>query len=125
MGEYTVEADTDENRMYLELRGHMDEDLAEEATKEVMDAIDQLSPGFEVINDLSEFQPADSAALEHVQRGKQATADGGCAAAVRVQPESTTGQMQFERAEGDAYPVAMAESVAQAEKLLDKRGEEA
>jgi hypothetical protein len=121
MAEYVVEADEAENRLYMELHGHFDEELAAEAADEVIAEIEQLSPGLEIINDLSEFQPMNAEAVQHVQRGKEAAADRGCAATVRVQPDSTTGQMQFERADGDDYPVAMADSRAQAEKLLDER----
>ena len=73
------------------------------------------------------FQPTDEAALEEVERGKRGLAENGMAAAVRVTSESATGQMQWDRAGEDAegYQVAKAGSIDHAEKLLDKRRQEA
>jgi hypothetical protein len=127
MADWTVEADTDDDRLYITLEGHFEADEAARAADEVVEAVEQFDGDFEVINDLSGFQPGDQGAMKHIQRAKVATSDAGMVASVRVMAESTTGQMQFERAgEGtEDYAVAMADSVAQAEKLLDKRREEA
>jgi hypothetical protein len=127
MADWNVETDIQNDRMYITLAGHLDEDGAEEAADAVAAAAEEFTGDFAVINDLSEFKPGDQAVMKHIQRAKQAASAAGMSASVRVTPESTTGQMQFERAgEGaEDYAVAMADSVAKAEKLLDKRREEA
>jgi hypothetical protein len=61
--------------------------------------------------------------MKHIERGKKGIAENGVSAVVRVMAESTTGQMQFDRAGEDEenYQLAMADSQEKAEKLLDKR----
>lgn len=121
MGEWNVEADTDKNRLYIELSGYIEGEEAERSTDAVVEAAEQMDEGFDVVTDISTVQPGDTEAVENIERGKEAVAENGAAAAVRIQPESTTGQMQFERAGDEPYAVAMAESVEQAEQLLDQR----
>lgn len=123
MGEWNVEADTEKNRLYIELSGFLDAEESENSTDAVAEAVRELDEGFDVITDISEAQPGDTEAVENIKRGKEAVASHGAAAAVRIASESTstTGQMQFERAGDEPYAVAMADSVEKAEKLLDQR----
>ena len=124
MGDWNVRADESANRLYIDLSAHFDAEEAEEANEEVKEAAAKLDPGFEVITNLSGFVPGDQDAVKYIEEGKQIVRDEGAAAAVRVMGEgSTTGQMHFERVgeEEEEYAVAMADTVEQAEKLLDKR----
>ena len=120
---WSVTIDEGKNRLWLALTGHIDESEAEAAADATIEGARRLDDGFDMINDLSEFQPGDPAAMEHIERGKKGIARNGVAAVVRVMAESTTGQMQFDRAGEDAesYQLAMADSVEKAEKLLDDR----
>jgi hypothetical protein len=121
MGEWNVEADTAENRLYIELSGYIEGEEAEQSTNAVIEAAEQMDEGFDVITDIADVQPGDAEAVENIKRGKEAVAENGAEAAVRISPESATGQMQFERAGDEPYAVAMADSVEKAEKLLDQR----
>lgn len=121
MGDWNVEADTDENRLYIELSGYIEGEEAERSSNAVVEAAEKMDEGFDVITDIADVQPGDAEAVENIKRGKEAVAENGAAAAVRITPESTTGQMQFERAGDEPYAVAMADSVEKAEKLLDQR----
>ncbi|WP_336001725.1 hypothetical protein [Halorientalis halophila] len=124
MGDWNVRADESANRLYIDLSAHFDAEEAEEANEEVKKAAAKLDPGFEVITNLSGFVPGDQDAVKYIEEGKQIVRDEGASAAVRVMGEgSTTGQMHFERVgeEEEEYAVAMADTVEQAEKLLDKR----
>jgi predicted xylose isomerase-like sugar epimerase len=123
MAETKIEADVQTNRLYIRLAGKMENDEAEAAAKEVKAGIEKLESGFDIINDLAEFKPTSGEAVAYVEEAKTYAADAGCAAVVRIEPESPTGKMQFERAEGENYEVAVAETVEKAEKLLDKRRE--
>ena len=65
--------------------------------------------------------PFDQQPTEYVERGKEIRAENGVAATVRV-VDSTITKMQFERA-GDSdeeYHVATAETVEQAEALVER-----
>jgi hypothetical protein len=127
MGNWDVETDDTRNRIYLTLEGHLDVTETAAAADAVTGAAERLDPGFDIINDMSTFVPTSEEAMDHIERGKRALAENGQAAAVRVVSESTTGQMQFDRV-GDgaeSYQVAKAESMEDAETLLDKRRQEA
>ena len=125
MGDWDVDVDTEKNRLYLTLEGHLSVDEAETAADTVIEATERLDPGFDEVNDMSEFEPAATEAMEHIERGKRGIVENGVEAVCRVVAESTTGQMQFDRAgEGaEEYAVAKAETVDEAEALLDKRRE--
>jgi hypothetical protein len=124
MAEWSHRVDEAENRLYIDLGGHFTAEEAKESTEEVKEKVERLDPGFEVITDLEDFIPGDEDAVEYVEEGKRIIREHGASAAVRVMGEgSTTGQMHFERLGEDQeeYAVAMADTIEQAEKLLDKR----
>jgi hypothetical protein len=123
MGEWKVSTDESKNRLYLTLDGQLSLEEVETAADAVIEASAELEPGFDQVNDMSGFQPTDPEALEHIERGKRGIVENGVAATCRVVSESTTGQMQFDRAGEDQeeYALAKAESYEEAEKLLDKR----
>jgi hypothetical protein len=124
---WSVDIDESKQRAYLKLDGHLEPEEAAAAADATIEAAETLDDGWDLINDLSTFNPSDPEAMKHIERGKQGIAKNGVAAVVRVMAESTTGQMQFDRAGEDkeSYQLAMADSVEKAEKLLDKRRQEA
>jgi hypothetical protein len=121
-GEYAVEIDRAENRLYLELDGMLDAETAHEAADATVEAASELRPGFGMVNDISSFNPVSQEATEAIERGKRGIAEEGVAAVVRVVGDSVVGKMQFDRVgEGDrSYHVASAESREQAEEFLDR-----
>ena len=124
MADWSVDTDEAQNRLYIELVGSHDPEMAKESSEAVKAAAERLDPGFEVITDISECVPGDQEAVQYIEEGKKAVRENGAAAAVRVLGEgSATGQMHFERVGEDEeeYAVAVADTVEQAEKLLDKR----
>ena len=120
---WSVSLDESKNRLYLTLAGHIDESGAAAAADATIEGAKRLEEGFDLITDLSDFQPSDPEAMKHIERGKKGIAKHGVSAVVRVMAESTTGQMQFDRAGEDeeSYQLAMADSQEKAEKLLDER----
>ncbi|SDF44313.1 hypothetical protein [Halorientalis regularis] len=127
MGSWNMEIDEEKQRAYLTLAGDLGPEGHAEAADACERAAERLDEGFDLINDMRTLKPSDEEAMRETERGKRALAKGGMAAAVRVVSESTTGQMRFDRAgEGEeSYAVAKAESVEEAEQLLDKRSQEA
>ena len=123
MAHWEMEVDEAKQRAYLTLAGELEAEQHAEAADACERVAERLDEGFDLVNDMRTLKPAGEAAMRETERGKRALAKGGMAAAVRVTSESTTGQMRFDRAgEGaEAYAVAKAESVEQAEKLLDER----
>ncbi|WP_336001723.1 hypothetical protein [Halorientalis halophila] len=123
MAHWDMEIDEANQRAYLTLAGDLDAEQHAAAADACERAAEKLDEGFDLINDMRTFKPGGEEAMRETERGKRALARGGMAAAVRVTSESTTGQMQFDRAGQGAeeYAVAKAESVEEAEKLLDSR----
>ncbi|MFB6164088.1 MAG: hypothetical protein ABEJ31_02920 [Haloarculaceae archaeon] len=123
MAHWDMTVDEENQRAYLTLAGHLSTEQHAAAADACVDAAAQLDDGFDLINDMREFEPVQEEAMAEIERGKRALAEGGMAAAVRVVSESATGQMQFDRAGDDveSYELAKAESIEQAEKLLDSR----
>lgn len=120
-GDYEVTVDRELNRLYLALEGLLDEETAESHVEDMLAAADELRPGFDMVNDISEFTPMNEGATETIERGKRGLTERGVSAVVRVTGESVVGKMQFDRvAEGEeGYHVATAETVTDAEALLD------
>ncbi len=123
MSDWSVDADPEKNRLFINLSGSMGIEEGKKSNAATMEALDQLEPGFDVITDIRNFEPGSPEAVELLEEGKATIAKQGASAAVRVMPESTTASMHFERVGEDeeAYPVAEAESVDAAERLLDER----
>lgn len=123
MSDWSVEADEETNRLYINLSGSMDIEEGKKSNEATMEALERLDPGFDVITDIRNFEPGSPEAVELLEEGKAEIAANGASAAVRVMPESATASMHFERVGEDEenYPVAEAESIEAAEKLLDER----
>jgi hypothetical protein len=122
MAGFEIEADRMENRLHMELRGSLDEARAEEAVETVEAEAAKLSPGFDVVNDISEFKPLSQDVADTIADGKEILAANDAGALVRVTGDSALGDMQFSRVGGDeGYEVTKAETVAEAEAKLDER----
>lgn len=123
MSDWNVEVDETTNRLYIDIGASLSVDEAIASTDAVVEGARRLDPGFDVVTDIRNFEPGAPEAVEQLERGKKAMRENGASAAVRVMPQSATASMHFERVGEDeeAYPVAEAESVAEAEELLDQR----
>jgi len=108
------------NRLYLVQYGRYDDETARSFLSALEAGVAELSPGFDVVNDVREFQPLEQQKTEYIERGKETVAEGGVTALVRV-VDSTVTKLQFDRAgDGDdAYQVGHAETVREAEAMLD------
>jgi hypothetical protein len=122
MADFDIEADRTQNRLHMDLRGSLDEEQARSAVETVEEEAAKLSPGFDVINDISEFKPLSQDVTETISEGKEILADSGVGALVRVTGDSALGDMQFSRVGGDeGYAVTKVESVEEAKTKLDER----
>ena len=122
MGDFDIEADTGANRLNMELSGSLDAEDADAAVEAVEREAAKLDDGFEVINDISEFEPLSQDVADTIAEGKRALSAAGAGALVRVTGDSAIGSMQFDRVgDADGYDIATAETVADAETLLDER----
>lgn len=124
MGVLDLERDTERNRLYVEFAGEFDPAEAEAAADRVVDAADDLEPGFAVVTDSSGFLPSDGEAVQSVARAKAALVERGCAIAVRIVPDNPTAKLQYEEAgaEHEQYLLFSAPDRDAAERLLAEKG---
>lgn len=118
---YEVRADIARNRLYIVLDGFFTDEQAVEAFEAVKAGVDQLQPGFDVINDVRTFKPASPEVAAYIAKGQQYEIKHGLNRVVRVLGAEIIGQMQFERLSKETgLTVIGATSVKAAEKLLDE-----
>lgn len=118
MAGFDIDADVATNRLNMELRGSLDEQHAKAAVDRLEAECGRLSPGFEVVNDISGFKPLSQDVAEVIADGKRVLAESGAGALVRVTGESVVSTMQFKRVGEEGYHVAEAGSYEEADELL-------
>jgi len=121
MGQWQIDVDTEQNRLYAELSGFFEEDEAAETADDFIAAAEELAEGFDMVNDLSELQIGDPGAAEELERGKRGIAEHGLAAVVRIPPTATSSELQYEESDegAETYEIETATSVDEAESILD------
>jgi len=120
---FEVEADVQNNRLYLTLTGRMEREELETAADEAVDAADRLREGFDIINDLSGFTPPSPEAAKPIKRAQGELVELGVDRVVRVVDEETSQVVvhAFERRSKDVgYSGETAPSVAEAERTLEE-----
>ena len=55
---YEVKIDTQKNRLYFHAKGFMQEEEIKKSTRDIVEKAKGLKPGFDAINDISEFRPS-------------------------------------------------------------------
>jgi hypothetical protein len=117
-------ADVSKNRLYITLKGSVGQGEYQQIASQAIDMIKKLKPGFDVVTDISEFEPATQKAAESLLLVHKALMDHGVNRIVRVvgkELKATVGKIQFERASRDAGIVAdSVDSLEDAECLLDR-----
>ncbi|MBW1810031.1 MAG: hypothetical protein JRJ87_17675 [Deltaproteobacteria bacterium] len=118
---YNITADIPKNRLYLTFEGSFSDDEAKLVFKETLKEANKLRAGFDVINDISEFQPATIEGTKVIQAAQEVLVKLGVNRVVRVVGKSIIGQMQFRRTFKTFGKVAQtAATVEEAEKMLDQ-----
>ncbi len=118
---YEIKVDTQKNRLYVILKGFMDQEEAKNAANEVTRQSMLLTPGFDILTDISEFSPVSPEAAEEVKRAQGMLFRRGAKRVVRV-VKNVLSSMQFKRTQKEAgakYEVLTAASVEEAEQMLD------
>ncbi|MFC1961076.1 hypothetical protein ACFLYO_10240 [Chloroflexota bacterium] len=118
---YDVRADTDKNRLYVVIEGYLTDPEVLDLIKDGKAGIDQLQPGFDVINDGRNYKPFSRKGTEYIVELLNYEIEHGRNRHVRIVDKVTLGEMQFERVTKD-FDVAMlvVSSLEEAEKLLDE-----
>jgi flavin-binding protein dodecin len=118
---YEVNADTSQNRLYLDLEGSFDADTLDEAADDTIAEAQKLTVGFDIINDLTGFRPVSPEAAQAIQRAQEEMKQMGLDRVIRVVDEDTSQVVinAFERRSQKAgYSGETADRVEEAEQLL-------
>ncbi|OGN99462.1 MAG: hypothetical protein A2Y89_07390 [Chloroflexi bacterium RBG_13_51_18] len=117
---FTVRADVQKNRLYVKLVGFFDYNEMKEATDKTIEGIKKLKPGYDIINDISEFKPVGQDTLKEVERGQKYFKQSEIRHGIRVEGKAKLTNLQFNRVGKtiDYVPDAV-ETMEEAEKLLD------
>ncbi|OGO18837.1 MAG: hypothetical protein A2Z15_07185 [Chloroflexi bacterium RBG_16_50_11] len=122
---FTVRADIQKNRLYVKLVGFFDYNEMKASTDKVIEEVKKLKPGFDVINDVSDFKPAGQDTLKEIERAQTHLKKSGIRHGIRVEGKAKLTGAQFTRVGKTANYVADAvETMEEAEKLLDSYGRE-
>ncbi len=123
MGKYSIYANGLKNRLYLTLQGFLTDAELHKAYALTIAEIKKLQPGFDVINDISDFKPATPLGAEDIQRAQVFAKEHGAKRIIRVvgkdKVASVIATMQFSRTSRTAgYEAEIVATVEEAEKLL-------
>jgi hypothetical protein len=123
---HQVRVDIEKNRLYIILGGTPTDEEARQTVREVMDAVDKLKSGFDVINDVSALQPLTPEGSEQIIRAQQYIQKAGVRRVVRVVGKLEIIKMQFRRTAMRAGYTSgtdanIATSIEQAERMLDRK----
>ena len=119
MSNYEIKSDLSKNRLFVTLSGFLTDEQMKTAADMVISETKKLKPGFSVINDISNFQPASKAGTEEIQKAQIFVKNNGAGRIVRIVKDNALANMQFSRVTKTAgYNVDEATSVEEAEKLL-------
>lgn len=120
---YEFKADLDHNRLYTALKGRMTAEEARQAAARIIEEMEKLFPGFDIITDISELEPATKNEAEILSEVHKILLEHGVGRIVRIVGDNlkaTVGKIQFERASRLAGVTALQFiSIKAAERYLD------
>ena len=110
-----------ENQLRTTLRGFIDAERAEDFLAHLQRAIPRLTPGFDVISDVSSLGCITAAAHPVIRRGAAELVQAGMRRMVRVVGATRGGAADIERITEGLYRARVVTSVAEAEAALATR----
>lgn len=118
---YTVKADIKKNRLYVKLEGFFEHKEMKAATDKTILECKKLKPGFDVINDISDFKAVGQDTLDEVKRGQAFFKKAGIRHGLRVAGKAAAlTASQFNRIGKTVdYVTDTVETMAEAEKILN------
>ena len=106
---YQTKIDIEKNRLYIALTGRITAKESKKAASQVIDDLKKLKPGFDVVTDISDFEPVTQKEIEMLIQVHEALIENGVNRIARVvgsELKATVGKIQFERASKQTRVVA-------------------
>lgn len=120
---FTVKADVPKNRLYVTLEGFLHYPEMKACTDKTIEEAKKLKKGFDVITDLTNFNPVGQDAIDEVARGQAFFKESGIRHGIRIEGKAVLTNLQFNRTAKIAnYNPNVVATLAEAEKLLDSFG---
>ncbi len=119
---YKISANQIKNRLNMQLKGYMDDQELHAAAEVLITEVKKLKPGFDVIDDISEFKPASPQGSQEIARCQKYVLEHGVRHVIRILGTNVITRMQFNRTSKNAGSDALVEEAAsfeEAEKRLD------
>ncbi|MBD3422051.1 MAG: hypothetical protein GF398_18215 [Chitinivibrionales bacterium] len=118
----TLKADRSRNILFAKFEGYIKDGEAEKAAQKLHVELQQLRPGFDIINDLTGYKFADVAAAQRLIGIMAHLKSRRVGRVVRVVNEDAVGVRQFKIAaeRSNAYKAYYAKTVKDAEIMLGK-----
>ncbi len=117
-----IRVDVKKNRLYLKLTGFVSAEAVSKSSNAILDAAKTLRPGFDIINDISDFRALTPEGADQSQKNQEALAKLGIGRVVRVCPTAMP-RMQLARTSQHLYKAIEVATLDEAERLLDKKDE--
>lgn len=117
-----VTVNLEKKRIYLNFRGLLTRETAQELRDAYAGAIAQTGPGFTVVSLFTGFVPGKAEVQDIISSMIRMADEGGCRMAVRVAQGSVFGQLQLGRLHREiqaGYDVYECETLAEADAYLD------
>jgi ABC-type transporter Mla MlaB component len=119
---FQVTANPEKNRLYVTLEGHLEPEERLAVGKAILTAINQLRPGFDIVNDLSKVHPTDSEGLKDLRRVQAAAKIKGVRCVLRI-VKIPLSRLQIERTSQEAgLDSELVGSLEEADQRLDAMG---
>ena len=116
---FRIHSNPDKNRLYLTMAGHLDAPERQAVTKALMAEAAKLTPGFDVVSDISALHATDEEGFRDILRAKSALKLKGVGHVIRV-VKIPLSRIQFDRVSKTAgYQSEQADSLEEAERRLD------
>ena len=118
---YKVKTDLEKNRLTIILAGFISADEAATVRDAIVSEVSKLTPGFDVINDISNFRLGQDQAGTVLKEIIKYLISKGVKKVIRVVGASQTGLIQFANHTGEvsAYNVKYVPTLKDAENFLD------
>ncbi|MCF8069534.1 MAG: hypothetical protein K9L30_13200 [Desulfobacterales bacterium] len=121
---FNIRADIIKNRLYITLKGYINDDLVLSASEKTRTEISKLIDGFDVITEISEFSPGTQTAARELINIQELLKEQGVNRIIRITGkniEQVVSKIQFDRASRvSGIEAETAGSVAEADRMLDE-----
>ncbi len=117
-----IRIDDAKNRLYIKLKGFYTGEEAKKVTEEFLEELKKLKPGFDIINDITEFKTSPPEATAELARAQEMALEHKAGRIVRIIGGQPTGRLQFERIGRQTGTVAAnVSSLEEAEQILNQK----